>query len=159
MEFTNCCQVSSFVFIINIVIGIYYKYYLYSLLFIILLITSLIHHSNYTDFTYVLDKTLCLYIVLYGTLLFYQKSKEHFSFINYNYNNSNNNSNNNKSLFYFKSILFICVVVSFFIVLYLYYYGYYYKKYVFGTDIVNSFRCHSFIHYLSCIAHSIIMIL
>ena len=58
MEFTNCCQVSSFVFIINIVIGIYYKYYLYSLLFIILLITSLIHHSNYTDFTYVLDKTL-----------------------------------------------------------------------------------------------------
>ena len=158
MQITNCCQLSSFVFIINIIIGIYYKYYLYSLLFIILLITSLIHHSNYTDFTYVLDKTLCLYIVLYGTLLFYQKSKEHFTFINYNYNNSSN-SNSNKSLFYFKSILFICIVVSFLIVLYLYYYGYYYKKYVFDTDIVNSFRCHSFIHYLSCFAHSIIMIL
>ena len=152
MEFTNSCQVSSFVFIINIIIGIYYKYYLYSLLFIILLITSLIHHSNYTDFTYVLDKTLCLYIVLYGTLLFFQKSKEHFTIINYN-------TINTKFLFYFKSILFISIIISFLLVLYLYYYGYYYKKYVFDNNIVNSFRCHSFIHYLSCVAHIIIMIL
>ena len=84
MQITNCCQLSSFVFIINIVIGIYYNYYLYSFLFLLLLITSLIHHSNYTDFTYVIDKTLCAYVVIYGTLLFFQKGKEHFTLLNYN---------------------------------------------------------------------------
>ena len=146
----NCCYYSSFVFIINILIGIYCQYYLYSFLFVILLITSLIHHSNYTDFTYVLDKTLCLYIVLYGTLLFFQKGKEHFTLIS-----------NNKTtiLFYVKSILFISIVVSFLIVLGLYYYGYYTKQYVFDSDILTGLKTHSLIHYLSAYAHSLIMLL
>ena len=147
----NCCYYSSFIFIVNIVIGIYYKYYLYSFLFLILLITSLIHHSSYTDFTYVLDKTLCLYIVLYGTLLFFQKSIDHFTLIN--------NNNNTTILFCVKSILFIFIVVLFLLVLYLYYYGYYTKKYVFDSDIINGFRTHSFIHYISAFAHSLIMVL
>ena len=146
----NCCYYSSFIFIVNIVIGIYCKYYLYSFLFLILLITSLIHHSNYTDFTYVIDKTLCLYIVFYGTLLFYQKSIEHFTLIN---------NNNSTILFYVKSSLFIFIVVSFLLVLYLYYYGYYTKKYVFDSDILNGLRTHSFIHYISSFAHSLIMLL
>ena len=74
MEFTNCCQVSSLVFIINILIGIYYKYYLYSLLFFILLITSLIHHSNYTDFTYVLDKIfMFIYSIIWNIIILSKK--------------------------------------------------------------------------------------
>lgn len=158
MEFTNCCQVSSFVFIINIIIGIYYKYYLYSLLFIILLITSLIHHSNYTDFTYVIDKTLCAYVVIYGTLLFFQKGKEHFTLLNYN-NTILNSILNTKFLFYVKSILFISVVVAFLIVLGLYYYGYYTKQYVFDADLLTGLKTHSLIHYLSAYAHSVIMLL
>ena len=155
MYFTNCCQLSSFIFIINIILGIYCNYYLYSFLFFILLITSLIHHSNYTDFTYILDKTLCFYIVLYGTLLFYQKGREHFILKN----NNNNNTLTTKILFNCKIILFLIVVISFLTVIYLYYYGYYNKKYVFNKDLTIGRWWHSFIHYISAFAHSLIMLI
>ena len=159
MYFTNCCQLSSFIFIINIILGIYCNYYLYSFLFFILLITSLIHHSNYTDFTYILDKTLCFYIVLYGTLLFYQKSREHFQSIEINNNTNKYNNIVINFLFNCKIILFLIVIISFLTVIYLYYYGYYYKKYVFDSDITTSFKSHSFIHYISAFAHSLIMLI
>ena len=74
----NCCQYHLYIYN-KYIIGIYCNYYLYSFLFFTLFITSVIYHSNYTDFTYILDKTLCFYIVLYGTLLFYQKGREHFN--------------------------------------------------------------------------------
>ena len=159
MYFTNCCQLSSFIFIINIILGIYCNYYLYSFLFFILLITSLIHHSNYTDFTYILDKTLCFYIVLYGTLLFYQKGIEHFQSIKMNNNTHTYNNIVINFLFNFKTILFVSIIILFLTVIYLYYYGYYYKKYVFDSDITTSFKSHSFIHYISAFAHSLIMLI
>ena len=159
MYFTNCCQLSSFIFIINIILGIYCNYYLYSFLFFILLITSLIHHSNYTDFTYILDKTLCFYIVLYGTLLFYQKGIEHFKSIEMNNNTHTYNNIVINFLFNFKTILFVSIIILFLTVIYLYYYGYYYKKYVFDSDITTSFKSHSFIHYISAFAHSLIMLI
>ena len=159
MYFTNCCQLSSFIFIINIILGIYCNYYLYSFLFFILLITSLIHHSNYTDFTYILDKTLCFYIVLYGTLLFYQKGREHFQSIEINNNTHIYNNIVINFLFNCKTILFLSIIILFLTVIYLYYYGYYYKKYVFDSDITTSFKSHSFIHYISAIAHSLIMLI
>jgi len=159
MYFTNCCQLSSFIFIINIILGIYCNYYLYSFLFFILLITSLIHHSNYTDFTYILDKTLCFYIVLYGTLLFYQKGREHFQSIKINNNTHTYNNIVINFLFNFKTILFLSIIILFLTVIYLYYYGYYYKKYVFDSDITTSFKSHSFIHYISAFAHSLIMLI
>jgi len=159
MYFTNCCQLSSFIFIINIILGIYCNYYLYSFLFFILLITSLIHHSNYTDFTYILDKTLCFYIVLYGTLLFYQKGIEHFQSIEINNNTHTYNNIVINFLFNFKTILFVSIIILFLTVIYLYYYGYYYKKYVFDSDITTSFKSHSFIHYISAFAHSLIMLI
>jgi len=159
MYFTNCCQLSSFIFIINIILGIYCNYYLYSFLFFILLITSLIHHSNYTDFTYILDKTLCFYIVLYGTLLFYQKGREHFQSIEINNNTHIYNNIVINFLFNCKTILFLSIIILFLTVIYLYYYGYYYKKYVFDSDITTSFKSHSFIHYISAFAHSLIMLI
>lgn len=159
MYFTNCCQLSSFIFIINIILGIYCNYYLYSFLFFILLITSLIHHSNYTDFTYILNKTLCFYIVLYGTLLFYQKGREHFQSIKINNNTHTYNNIVINFLFNFKTILFVSIIILFLTVIYLYYYGYYYKKYVFDSDITTSFKSHSFIHYISAFAHSLIMLI
>jgi len=150
----NSCQLSPFIFIINVIIGIYCNYYLYSFLFFTLFITSVIYHSNYTDFTYILDKTLCFYIVLYGTLLFYQKGKEHFTL-----NNNNNNTLTTKILFNCKIILFLIVVISFLTVIYLYYYGYYNKKYVFNKDLTIGCWWHSFIHYISAFAHSLIMLI
>ena len=147
----NCCQISSLIFIINIIIGVYCNYYLYSLLFVILLITSLIHHSNYTDFTYITDKISCLYIVLYGILLFYQKVNDNF--------NITKTIEQNYLLFSCKNIVFISILISFIIVLYLYYYGYYNKQYIFDTDINSAFQYHSIIHYISCFAHSLIMLI
>ncbi len=69
----NSCQLSPLIFIINIILGLYYNYILYALLFISLIITSVIHHTYYTEFTNIIDKISILYIILYGSMLFYQK--------------------------------------------------------------------------------------
>jgi len=69
----NSCQLSPLIFIINIIFGFYYDYILYGLLFISLIITSILHHTYYTEFTNIIDKISILYVILYGSMLFYQK--------------------------------------------------------------------------------------
>jgi len=140
MLINNSCQLSPFIFIINIFIGIYCKYFLYSLLFFCLIITSLIYHTYYTEFSNIIDKILILYVVLYGILLFYQK----IYCININIIN----------------LLYIFIIVSTFLsVFYLYYYGYYINEYCFNKDITISYQYQSMIHYITFVSHSLIMLL
>ena len=109
----NCCQISPLIFIINIIVGFYFDYILYGLLFLSLLITSVIHHTYYTEFTYIIDKISILYVILYGSMLFYQK--------NYSIDNTNYN--------YVSRLLSIIIIVTFLSIFYLYHYGYYNKIY------------------------------
>ena len=136
----NCCQLSPLIFIINIIIGLYNNYLLYSLLFFSLTITSIIYHTYYTDFTYIIDKVAILYIILYGMLLFYQK----INFITINFVNI---------------IMCIIIILTFLSVFYIYHYGFYIKEYCFNNDINISYKYQSLIHYISCLSHSLIMLL
>jgi len=43
-----------------------YEYYVYSVLFLTLFITSIIHHTNYTDTSVIVDKIAVLAVVFYG---------------------------------------------------------------------------------------------
>lgn len=141
----NCCQISPLIFIINILFGFYYGYILYGLLFLSLLITSLLHHTYYTEFTTIIDKVSILYVILYGSMLFYQK----INIID---------STNYKSISR-TSLLSIIIILTFLSIFYLYHYGYYNNKYCFDTSIDTAYKYHSLIHYISCFSHTLIMLL
>jgi hypothetical protein len=136
----NCCQISPFIFIINILLGFYCNYILYGLLFLCLCLTSIIHHTNNTEFTYIIDKISIIYIILYGIMLFNQKIK----IINYNF---------------ISIIMCILIILTFLSVFYLYYYGYIMKNYCFHTDTNIAYKYHSWIHYITSLSHSLIMLL
>ena len=147
----NCCQISPLIFIINILFGFYSGYILYGLLFLCLIITSIIHHTYYTEFTTIIDKVSIVYVILYGSMLFYQKI------------NSINSINSIDSTNYISLsrtiVLSIAIVFSFLSVVYLYYYGYYSKKYCFDENNDTCYKYHSLIHYISCFSHVLIMVL
>ena len=138
----NYCQISSCIFIINTILGIYCNYIIYSLLFFCLFITSIIHHTYKTDFTYIIDQVSVLYVVLYGGLLFYQK----LFYIN------------NTISFKYISMA-ILIIVSFLLVNYIYYYGYYSQKYSFDIDTHLASKYHALMHYISSFGHILIMLL
>jgi hypothetical protein len=77
----SLCFYSSFIFLINVLIASYYKYYIYALLFFILWITSLIVHSNCNIYTNLLDKLAISLVVLYGGYIFYTKLIEKYDTI------------------------------------------------------------------------------
>ena len=136
----NSCQITPLIFIINIILGFYYNYILYALLFISLIITSVIHHTYYTEFTNIIDKISILYIILYGSMLFYQKI----------YILENNLKN---------KILYLIIILTFLSVFYLYHYGYFKNIYCFNEDIYIAYKYHSLIHFISSFSHTLIMLL
>ena len=144
----NCCQISPLIFILNILFGFYYGYILYALLFLSLIITSLLHHTYYTEFTTIIDKISILYVILYGSMLFYQK-------INI-INTITIDSTHYSSL---SRLLSIIIVFTFLSIFYLYHYGYYNKKYCFDTSIDTAYKYHSMVHYISCFSHLLIIVL
>jgi hypothetical protein len=135
----NCCQLSPLLFIINIILGFYYEYFLYGLLFFCLMITSFIYHTYYTVFSNIIDKVSILYVVLYGCMLFNQK----LHFVDKNIKNI---------------IMLTLIVLTFLSTFYLYYYGYYTKNYCFNENIVIANLYQSLIHLISCFSHSLIML-
>mgnify|MGYP000851894107 FL=1 len=141
----NCCQISPLVFIINILFAFYYDYILYGFLFLSLIITSIIHHTYYTEFTSIIDKISILYVILYGSMLFTQK--------NYLIDITNYISLSRTIL------LSIIIILTFLSIFYLYHYGYYNNKYCFDTSIDIAYKYHSLIHYISCLSHTLIIIL
>ena len=143
----NCCQISPLIFIINILLGFYYGYILYALLFLSLIITSLLHHTYYTEFTTIIDKISILYVILYGSMLFHQKI---YLIDTTNYSFSSR---------IVSILLSIVIVLTFVSIFYLYHYGYYNKKYCFDSSIDTAYTYHSLIHYISCFSHLLIMVL
>ena len=141
----NTCFYSSFVFIINVSIALYYGYYLYAGLFFALLITSLLQHSHYTLLTTILDKIVIFAIVFYGGYLFYKKIS--------NYRNSKVELNAQQ---YIASFLIIFTFLS---TIVLYYYGYFYKCFCFCDDQLAANYFHSFMHCVGSFGHCCIVFL
>jgi hypothetical protein len=134
----NLCFYSSIIFISNILIAYCYKYYVYSLLFLLLLITSLIFHSNNNIYTLLIDKISIILVVLYGGYLFIDKI----------------NKSDEVKYFYLLIIIF-----TFIITIYLYYFGYCYNKYCFCEDKEMANKYHSLIHIISSVGHNLIIIM
>ena len=98
----NPCIYSTFIFVINIIIGIYYHEYIYASLFVALFITSILFHSNQTyNIYYFLDLIIVFSIFMYGGYTFLTKIK-------------------NKN-----PILSGIIIITFFTTVYLFFYGYY----------------------------------
>jgi len=123
---------SSFLFLTNILIAYKYNYYIYSTLFFILFITSVIVHSHDIIITNFIDKVSVVYVTLYGGYMFISKKP---SLI--------------KSMF---------IISTFITVLYIYIYGYYRNKYCFHEDKNTRKLFHPFMHLISSLGHHLIML-
>jgi hypothetical protein len=138
----NSCFYSSFVFLTNVLLALYYKYYLYALLFAILIITSTIHHCHYTTATTVIDKIAIYCIVFYGGYLFYKKLIEYY-----------------RTGFNAKQYILSFLIVSTFLSnIFLYYYGYLYDCFCFSQEQCSSDWTHSLLHCLGSFGHCCVVL-
>ena len=137
--YNNSCFYSSFVFLSNIIIAYHFKYYIFSFLFLLLLITSLIFYSYTNIYTNLLDKIpiLLLFVCLLNML--YNKCKK---------------INNN-----FKICLSMLIVFSFLVTNYLFYYGYLAKEYCYHKDKKVADLWHSLVHVNTSIGFNLLFLL
>jgi hypothetical protein len=77
------CFYSSFIFLTNIIFNLINKQYLYAYLFIYLLITSLLLHSNDESFIFnIIDKTAILSVLIFSIF-------NYCNIVNKNFKNEN----------------------------------------------------------------------
>jgi hypothetical protein len=137
----NYCIYSSFVFLTNVIAGLYFKQYLYAFLFLFLTYTSIAHHSSKTQLTNILDKIALYSIIFYGGYKFYK------SIISTNINS-------------LKIIIkYLFIIITFLLVVYLYLYGYLTTNYVFHPEYTMSQLYHVLMHLISSLGHHIIIAL
>ena len=141
----NYKLISSYLFFINVYVCYNKKYYIYTILFINLLISSVIYHwieydlydnienINIIKKIYKINENL---IIIYALFIFLYK-----------------NFKNKRSIFYNGMIIYL-----FLFSIYLWFYGFYKKKYCFDTNKEVSSKYHSFIHLLAVIDHLLIVL-
>jgi hypothetical protein len=133
----NSCFYSSFIFLVNSIVAFSFGYMFYSIIFFILLITSLIMHSTGNIYAIIIDKVAILMVVLYGGYLFYTKCL--------------------RPIDYKQIIYMISIVSTFLITIYLYLFGYINRQYCFCSDINLANKYHSLLHMISSIGHNLII--
>ena len=109
--------------------------YLYSVLFFILTLTSLIVHYNDNFYTNIIDKIAISAIVSYGTYILYNKL------------NDNNRIN------------CTIIIVLFLACIFLYCYGFITKQYCFCDERCIAQKYHFIMHIISSIGHHFIIFL
>ena len=125
-------------FLINVFICYLYNYYVYSILFLFLFVSSVFRHLESTNTTYILDRTAIFSIVFYGGYIFYNK------LVNSNYSMS----------------LYPPIIIGTFLCAgYLYYIGYINGKYCFDCDQATSCFYHGLMHFISSIGHICIVLM
>ena len=135
----NCCY-SSMIFITNAIVTYYYEYYLYSLLFVALTVSSVIHHSTKTPTTYYIDKLFVFSIVGYGGYVLYNKIA----------NNSGGGSIE-------KCLYYTIIMGTFLGTIVLYYYGSINNSLCFAEDRDECYYWHQLMHIISSIGHHFIV--
>jgi hypothetical protein len=134
-EFSLLLVFSSLIFITNVASAFYKEYYIYSLLFLCLTITSVIFHYNTTIYTIVLDKIFVFSIVFYGGYLFYTKITP---------------ENQAQSAM---------IVTTFLLCIFLYYYGYCTNDYCYHPDKCVGDIYHGMLHSIASFGHHLITFL
>ncbi len=128
------CFYSSLLFLVNVCVALYYEYYLYSICFLLLTVTSLYYHSHYTALSRDIDKIALYIVICYGGYLFYNKI-------------------NTESLTGMKLFLNVIIVLSFLSTILLYYNVICYCK---DTSTADCY--HALMHCISSIGHVCIAI-
>ena len=101
---------SSFLFLTNVLVALYFKHYIYAFLFLMLSLSSIIHHSSRTKLTNIIDKIALYSIIFYGGYIFFSNLKGNFK---------SNIEFNIKII-----IKYVLIVATFLLVVFLYTYGY-----------------------------------
>jgi len=132
----NTCVYTGIFFLINSIIAYAYSYNTFSLLLLLLSISSIIHHSNYTLYTNIIDKIFIIGVVQYAIRLFVNKCQ----------NCKLKDKLVNKSI-----VISALLLNSLF-----YFYGYYSDKFCYDKNY--GYFYHSLLHFVSSIGiHSIIL--
>ena len=134
---------SSFVFLTNVIVGIYFGYYVYAFLFFLLCCISIIFHSNPCNTNLLVDKIAICLVVFYGGYVFYNKCTKTDCFHGENVGRN--------------ALLAFIIMMTFFTTVYLYYYGYTCKKYCFAEDTNVANRYHAFMHMVGSFGHNLII--
>lgn len=125
----NSCFYSSFIFTTNVILFLYLGYIFYAFLFLCLLLTSVLYHSNPSTTNYILDKLSIFGVVVYGGYLYFTKLQS------------------------ISIDIAIIIVVAFLTTIYLYVYGYMVKQYCFDKKRKRANWFHSGLHIISSIGH------
>jgi hypothetical protein len=127
------CFYSSLIFLTSALLAYKHGNTNYSLSFIFLVITSLIHHYYFNCFTRNLDRVAILIVFYYTVLSLFNKSDK------------------------IKSIHKIFFVMCFLFTFYIFGYGYFTKQYSFDTNYRNACLWHSLLHLICCCAFNILI--
>lgn len=138
----NVCFYSSFIFLINVIVAVYYKYYLYATVFMFLTMSSLSHHSHYTDLTRIIDKIAIYLVVFYGGYLFYSKLRNHTDPMTGK-----------------EWLLTFLILFTFLSTIVLYYYGYMTNSFCYCEDSSSADYFHAFMHCVGSAGHLCIAVL
>jgi hypothetical protein len=133
---------SSFIFLTNVVVAYIYEYYVYSVLFGALFITSIIVHVNAPNlYTNLLDKCVIGGIVLYGGYVFSRKCGD--GFIREGGN----------------ATIATMIVFTFLATVFLYVYGFFCNKFCFSEDLKLANAYHALMHFIGSFGHHLIVLL
>ena len=124
---------SSTLFLTNVTINYYLKYYIYSFLFLLLTLSSLIHHSNNTQSTYLCDQISIILVVFYGLFICYNK------------------------IYKKKYLNLFLILILFLSTIFFYHHGYNIEYYCFSKDKNISNFYHVLMHLISSIGHHLIV--
>jgi len=140
-QIVSPCVYSSFIFLTNAVLTFYFNYYIYSILFIILFLASVIHHSLDTFYTNIFDKISVYAVVFYGGYIFLNKYIQM------------------PNLTKKELILVVTLILSFLATILLYIYGYFTYNFCFHEDINVRYMYHILMHFFASFGHHIIVLL
>ena len=141
------CVYSSYIFLANCFLAFYFEDYIYSLLFLCLAITSIIHHSSYNIYTSIIDKISVYCVIFYGGYVFYNKYKK----------NIEENNDNKENISIFEYIKYFIVIITFLLVIFLYFYGYVTNNYTFHPDDRTAQIYHCIMHFIASFGHAVII--
>ena len=125
---------SSHLFLTNAFLNAYMRLTVYSLLFTLLFITSILYRTYYSDIFFYMDKLAIILVISYGSHVLYMKYK-HMSIIRIS-----------------------CIITTFLSVGFLFYYGYITKQYCYDPDPINGLYYHSLLHAISSLGHHLITV-
>ena len=130
----NILFFTSLIFITNSLVALYKEEYIYSILFYLLTITSLLQHSIGNLHTNILDKIIIGMVVSYGGYKLYCKM------------------DNSHTLTLF-------IIITFLFCIYVYCYGYLTTKYCFDKNPTIQSTSHSLLHFVGSVGHHAIILL